>query len=330
MDPAASLWLNGNETSFGSIVSFFGSVSQIGGRTTNFASDYGHDIASAPSDVAWFAPVTVSVVAGANVCDASPGACSLTLRDAFLNTPTTPTVVEIGVGDSQGRIMSGPQYVLVADGTPAVIPSLSVGLVSASADVVPLTVVGVTVFGRMVDVPDAVASTWYHVSSCPLGHGAVVSPSTDGADGDAVIFTCATCEAGTYSDAVASWDPCAACPAGTATAPGAVGSEACEWCAPGYGWDDGDGCVACSAGSFSANVTFREPCTGCGSGLTTSGDGAVLCAVPLVPTLGVGLTTWWIWAAVGGFLICLVACVGAIAWRSSRRKVMSHYYIGRA
>ena len=80
---------------------------------------YGEGIASQPEALAWQeAPVVAaeSLMAGTNLCEAvGDGGCVVTMLDRYGNTPTIPTVVEI-VPTSDGVALTGPRYVLVADG----------------------------------------------------------------------------------------------------------------------------------------------------------------------------------------------------------------------
>ena len=97
---------------------------------------------------------------------------------------------------------------------------------------------------------------------------------------------------------------------------------------PGYGTnDDGNGliCVECENGTFSSDGGFG-PCTACAAGLTTSATGSTECdAEVVVPSSG---TPWWVWLLIFVFVVALVAGVGYFAWKQSRRKAISTYYIG--
>ena len=72
--------------------------------------------------------------------------------------------------------------------------------------------------------------------------------------------------------------------------------------------------------------TLETPCAACADGLTTSGDGAVACSTAAATFLSTSPA--WVLAIVGGALLFLVVCVGVAAWRFSRRRVISNYYIG--
>ena len=272
---------------------------------------YGVGVASLPDEAEWQAPPTAlsAAMAGASLCGVSE--CVATLRDAFGNTVTTPTVVEI-VATSIGAVVDGPQYLLVADGRSAPIASLGIR-VTGDAAAIPASV-DLTFGFRLVGAPNVTAALTATATPCEPGWGAV---------GDVFGgWTCAECEAGSYSAAM-SWEACRVCEAGTVSVE--AGATSCNWCVAGYGWDAAaEACAVCTDGSFSPEETLVEACQGClDEGL---GDGATECAAPLATAAS--STPWWVWLAIGLAVIALVACVGAIAWRSSRRKVISHCYIG--
>ena len=173
---------------------------------------------------------------------------------------------------------------------------------------------------------DASAATAVTVSltGCDPGFGTAAAAGSSG-------LVCVPCPADTYNDGAGSWEACRECAPGFAT-PGGGGASSCDWCAAGYGYDDGGGggggggCVLCEAGTFSNASSLQTPCRGCGSGLSTAGAGSTECTVAAT---GVGLAAipWFVWASIGGaFLVCLVAAVWC-ASRRTKRKVMGSYYI---
>ena len=286
--------------------------------SSNAALSYGAGIASPPLQGIWEAPPVSPdgmTMAGTDMCGAG-GGCVVATIDAFGNTPVIPTVVEIAVTPSGVRL-DGPRFVLVAGGSSDPIPSLGVRPVGDPASF-PTAVAAVIQLrfaqnGAVAAESEALAVT---VTRCGVGYGALGG----GSDG----WACQPCAAGEFS-ADQSWQACEPCPVGYFTPAGEVGAEACEWCAAGFGWDSaGGGCELCAAGTYSSGPTFEAPCDGCDDGLTTSGAGANACAV-VSPAVG---TPWWIWALIGGAVLVVVVVVGVVAWRSSRRSVISRYYIG--
>ena len=279
---------------------------------SNAAIAYGAVLASPPSSLSWVnPPVAGLMMPGDNLCAGGSG-CLASMGDDYGNVPTTPTVVHVAVS---GSILSGPQFVLVAGGFSEVIPDLSVRLVGdPTSGVLPAIDSIVTVGLRFVDEATYYGAVSMTAAQCGAGSGMMT--------GDGTVW-CEPCVSGSFSDAVA-WAPCQPCAGGYMTEPGTTGAEACDWCVPGYGWDGAGSCVACETGTFSSEATFEIGCNPCDSGLTTSGDGASACAI----VTNEGSTPWWVWLLIGVAVSIVVAIVAVVAWRSSRRKVISHYYIG--
>ena len=117
-------------------------------------------------------------------------------------------------------------------------------------------------------------------------------------------------------------------------------------CGAGFGSVEAAGgetviCQACPSGRYS-DVTGWLECTGCFDGLATNGTGATAClscadvfdatnvvldgCAAAVVGLGGG-TPWWVWVLVLLVVAVLVAVAAAVAWKYSRRKVISTYYI---
>ena len=248
---------------------------------SNTVSEYGSGLASRSSSLAWVRPPIGGVaMPGDNLC-ADSGGCVITMCDDYGNVPTTPTVVNVAV---TGGVLNGPQFVLVAGGFSEVIPDLSVRLVGETG-ALPFDNAPVAVSLQFVNDDadyDAVSMT---AAQCGGGFGMVT--------GDDTIW-CEPCVGGWFSDGL-GWTACQPCPDGHATEPGTTGAVVCDWCESGFRWDvAGGSCAPCETGTFSSEVTFGVVCEPCGSGLTTSGDGASACAVAV--TSG-GSTPW----LVGGF-----------------------------
>lgn len=233
-------------------------------------------------------------------------------RGQYGNIATIPTVVELLVSSS-ATVVDGPQYVLVTKGNSDPIASLAILTVGT-----PMTPEVTTALSLGLIGGNNASATTLVTTQCPPGFGAVAEATVEGPS----LLRCVVCLAGTFAYE-GSWEPCEACPVGTTTAPDTGGALGCDWCAPGYGWE-GDACVPCAAGTFAANATYSRPCGACEDGLTTSGDGAVVCAA----VVATGGTPWWVWVVIGVAFVVFVACVAALAWRYSRRQVISHYYIG--
>ena len=283
------------------------------GAGSNDAAAYGAVLASPPSSLEWVDPPAGGVVMpGDNLCG-DEGGCVVTMGDDYGNVPTTPTVVNVAVS---GAILNGPQFVLVAGGFSETIPDLSVRLVGEPG-ALPLANVSAAVALQFVDGDEDHNAVALTVTQCDRGFGMVMT-------GDSVW--CQSCEAGYFSDGV-DWAACEPCAVGYATEPGTTGAVVCDWCEPGFGWNDDGSCVTCAVGTFSGGVSFKIGCDPCDSGLTTSGDGASACAIA-VASVATPATPWWVWVAIGVAVLIVVAIVGIVAWRSSRRKVISHYYIG--
>ena len=311
-DPSASVVVDGNAVQDAN-TALAASV-----EPTNTALAYGVGVASPPRLAAWtdLSPLSAGpAMPGSNLCAQG---CVATLGDTYGNVATTPTVVEIAADDPRVAVVDGPRYLLIADGVSSPIPDLAIRLVGdptalpASVDVL---------FGlSLVGDPGGALSTAETIQ-CQAGYGATVAAS-----GQETTVGCEACLGETFSAGV-SWVPCQSCAEGTAADPATPAATSCDWCAAGFGWD-GDACVPCGVGTFSAAVTLKEPCTGCAAGLTTAGTGADACTAAVDSFLTT--TPFWVWIAAGVVLLLLIACVGACAWRYSRRKVISHYYIGAA
>ena len=278
----------------------------------NVPSEYGVGATSSPVEARWLAPpvMLAQAMAGSNVCAGTTG-CLVTLLDSFGNTVTTPTVVEI-VSQTPGAAVDGPQYLLVAEGVSAPIATLGVRLTGSSLAMV-APVVDLTFGFRLLGAANVTDLVTVSAARCDPGWGAV----GDAASG----WVCAACQPGSFS-ASASWEACEACGDGTTTID--AGSVSCDWCTAGYGWDEAAAaCVECSDGFYSPDASLETPCLGCAD---TTGDGATECESPLATAAA--STPWWIWLLIAVGVVALVACVAAVAWKSSRRKVISHYYIG--
>ena len=283
----------------------------------NVATGYGNTVASSPRDPMWsVSPEDGNAMPGSNLCGNE--SCLVTAIDSFDNTVLTPTIVQIRAVDMtelRPVLAVGPAFVLLQNGTSPAIDDIRLRAL--------LVPDGTTVMTESLSIR---VSLLLPEGGDSAGGGVQLSSLTPcsagfGAESDGEGLVCLPCAAGTYSEAT-SWEGCLPCPAGTTT--GGLGDTECAWCIPGWGWDEAAGsCVACAAGTFAANATLQAPCDVCGSGLTTSGDGADACAVAIAQP-----TPFWVWIIGGVAVVALVACVGVCAWRKSRLAVITSYYIG--
>ena len=294
-------------------------LTAVSGANTVADAGYGQGIASPPTEILWAVAPAVSapVMSGTNLC-AGNGGCRLSMGDLYGNTPTVAEVVEV----MSSAVVDGPQFVLVSSGESGPIASLSLRQrVDTSLMALPATTVETIELrfaGGLVPASDSLVVTSTH---CGAGFGSIVY--TD----EAAAVSCEPCQAGTFSDE-ASWEACLPCPDGYSTEPNAEGAETCAWCDAGYGWDaETETCEPCPMGTFASDPSLEVPCAPCEAGLTTVSAGAAACT-SAIDAVGFGSTPWWIWAVIAGGVFCLVACVGCCAWRYSRRKVISNYYIG--
>lgn len=291
---------------------------------TNRVLSYGPGVASPAATAEWtaLAPLdTSAVMPGTNLC---VGTCVATLVDSYGNVPTTPTVVEIVTSIPAMLAVQGPRYILVADGASAPIPDLGVSVVGDDPEVVGSGGLSGVVGLRFLDSAVLGGAVPVDIVPCGPGHGLKTS-----GEGASARFWCEPCPAGQFSSATdPSWAACDACLDGTETSPTATGATSCDWCDAGWGWDTGENaCQVCAEGTFSAAPALEAGCDACTDRLTTDGTGATACTNAV--NVGIlGSSPIWLWVAIGVGVVAMVACVGACAWRYSRRKVMSHYYIG--
>ena len=278
----------------------FANQALLTAATSNVALEYGPGIASPPTTPAWLVSPTggVAVMAGTNLCDTGFG-CVATLADGYGNTVTTPTVVEIVLvqesSDPEAGL-DGPQYVLVADGQSEPIADLrpTVNPMGGTPSIEVVSVISVSFDGGIRAPVLTVTSL-----RCEPGYGAV---NTNGAG-----LVCEPCSPGNYS-ADLSWGSCERCEAGYAS--NTTESTTCSLCAPGYGWnaDEGAGtCDPCPIGTFTDAPTWRVPCNGCASGLTTDDVGSIACAIPAGPSSSFDAVVIIVTAAIA--LVALVALV---------------------